>query len=222
MAHVVIGVRGGRDAKSRCEPPLAPAQRARLVEAMLEDMIEVVLRTPDVRRLWVVTPTRKLATLAEIQGARVIWQTGDSGLNAGFALAQAAIADQAPDEPLVLLPGDLPLLKSADLEAALALARKHDVVLAPAIADGGTGAVVMREGVRLPPSFGPDSLARHAAIADALGLSHTVVVATSLGLDLDRPADFPAVLTIGPCTRTARRLRTWLRDKRVAVSRSSR
>ena len=220
MAQVVIGVRGGRDAKSRCEPPLAPAQRARLVEAMLVDMMEVVLGTPDVRRLWVVTPTRGLALLAEGYSAQVVWQTGYGGLNAGFALALAAIADQATDEPIALLPGDLPLIKSADLEAALALARKHDVVLAPAIADGGTGAVVMRGGVRLPPSFGPYSLARHAAIADTLGLSHTVLAASSLGLDLDRPADFPAILALGPCTRTARRLRAWLPGTRAGNSRS--
>ena len=212
MAQVVIGVRGGPEAKSRCDPALAPTQRARLVEAMLEDMIEVVLATPEVRQLWVVTPTRELASLSAERGARVIWQADADGLNAGFSLALAAIAAR---EPLALLPGDLPLLKSSDLEAALALALAHDIVLAPAVADGGTGALVMREGVRLPPSFGPDSLARHAAIADVLGLSRAVMMTTSLGLDLDRPADFPTILALGPCTRTAQSLRAWSPSGRI-------
>ena len=221
MAQVVIAVRGGPTAKSRCETALTPAQRARLVEAMLEDMIEAAAGAPGVRQLWVVTPTHALASLAEERGARVVRQTGERGLNAGFAQALAAIEGEAPYEPVALLPGDLPLLKPGDLEAALVLARTHDVVLAPAIADGGTGAVVMRAGVRLPPSFGPDSFARHAAIADDLGLSRAVVMATSLGLDLDLPADFAAVLALGPATRTARQLRAWGRGERIAPRSSS-
>lgn len=215
MAQVVIGVRGGPDAKSRLAPSLAPAQRARLVEAMLEDMIEVVLGTPGVRQLRVVTPTPGLASLAQDRGARVVWQAGDGGLNAGFGLALAATREEASYESIALLPGDLPLLSASDLEAALALADTHDIVLAPAIADGGTGAVVMRQGVRLPPSFGPDSLARHLVIADTLGLSRTIVWAPSIGLDLDRPSDFPAVLALGACTRTARQLRVWLHGEQM-------
>jgi 2-phospho-L-lactate guanylyltransferase len=217
MGQVVIAVRGGRGAKSRCETALTPAQRARLVEVMLEDMIDAAVGAPSVRQVWVVTPTRALASLAEERGARVVRQTGQRGLNAGFAQALAAIESEAPYEPVALLPGDLPLLEPADLGAALALARTHDLVLAPAIADGGTGALVIRAGVRLPPSFGsPGSFARHAAMADTLGLSRAVVMATSLGLDLDRPADFPAILALGPATRTARRLRAWLRGEPIA------
>ena len=212
MAQVVIGVRGGPSSKSRCAEALAPGARARLCEAMLEDMTDAVRRTPGVRQLWVVTPTPALAALASARSAKVIVQRGERGLNAAFALALGAVADEAPYEPVALMPGDLPLLQPDDLEAALTLARTHDVVLAPALADDGTGLVAMRAGVRLPLSFGPASFARHLADTEALGLSRAVVRATSLGLDLDRPSDFEAVLELAPASRTAALLRSELRQ----------
>lgn len=203
MAEIVICARGGGRAKSRCAEVLGPADRARLTELMLEDMIEAVGRTRGATRLWVVTPTPSLAGLAAARGAEVIRQGEDGDLNAAFALGLAEIGERAPYESVALLPGDLPLLQAADLEAALTLSITHAVVLAPAMADGGTGAIVLRSGARLPLSFGRNSFANHAASADRLGLSRAVVIATSLMLDLDRPADLPAVLSLGAGTRTA-------------------
>jgi 2-phospho-L-lactate/phosphoenolpyruvate guanylyltransferase len=210
MVEVVIGVRGGPHAKSRCGEVLTPDDRARLTEAMLEDMIEAVAGAPAIGRLWVVTPTPELARLAASRGAEIIHQPQDGDLNDAFALALAEIGERAPYDSVALLPGDLPLLQPADLEAAFTLSRTHAVVLAPALADGGTGAIVLRAGVQLPLFFGRDSFARHAAAADRLGLSRAVVIATSLTLDLDRPSDLHAVLTLGATTRTAAFLRTRL------------
>ena len=203
MVEVVIGVRGGARAKSRCAEVLGGDDRTRLTELMLEDMIDAFDRTAGANRLWVVTPTPDLASLAAARGAEVIHQAEGGDLNAAFELALAEISERAPYDSVALLPGDLPLLQPADLEAAFTLSRTHAVVLAPALADGGTGAIVLRAGARLPLSFGQSSFARHAADADLLGLTRAVVIATSLALDLDRPSDLAAVLALGAATRTA-------------------
>lgn len=212
MAQVVVAVRGGLDAKSRCAEALDGPDRARLTAAMLEDMLAAVARCPDASTTWVVTPTPELADLARRRHARAILQEGRQegprGLNAAFAQALSIVGEQAPYDPVVLLPGDLPLLEPDDLGAAIRLLRTHGVVLAPSL-DGGTGLVGMRAGASLSPAFGPDSFRRHVAEARRSALSVAVVVASSLGPDVDRPEDLAYLLEHGPSTLAG----VFLRDR---------
>jgi 2-phospho-L-lactate guanylyltransferase len=216
MAQAVIAVRGGLDAKTRCAGSLDGPDRARLTEAMLEDMLAAVARCEEVAATWVVTPTPELAELAGRYGARTLLQedgqNGPGGLNAAFGQALALISENAPYDAVVLMPGDLPLLEPDDLGAAIRLLRTHGVVLAPSL-DGGTGLVGMRAGARLRPTFGPDSFRRHIAEARRAALDVAVVVAGSLSHDVDRPDDLAYLLEHGPSTRTAAFLRERLKPQ---------
>jgi len=209
MVQIVIASRAGPAAKTRLAGVMSAPDRAALTEAMLADML--VALADRIGSVWVVTPTEALASLAVRQGARVLRQTEPSGLNGAFDLASRFLAERAPYDPVALLVGDLPLLAVSDLDAAVGLAGAHDVVRA--LADGGTGAVVLRAGVRFALAFGRDSFRRHADATSRLGLSTAVVETDSLGLDVDRPEDFAAVLTRGPATRTAAFLRARLRER---------
>jgi 2-phospho-L-lactate guanylyltransferase len=210
MTQVVIAVRGGANAKSRCAAVLSPAERDELTAVMLADMLAALSRTRRVAAVWVVTPTPSLGRLAAAAGARVISQSAPGGLNPAFRLALAEIADRAPYAATALLPGDLPLLMPNELEAAIALSRSHQVVLAPS-RDGGTGALLLRAAPTLEPAFGVDSFARHTAAARRQGLSLGVIKATSLSLDADQPEDLLAIIDQGPQTGTAAFLRERLR-----------
>ena len=212
MAQVVIAVRGGRGAKSRCAEMLCAADRAALTAVMLDDMLAALTLCPEASQVWVVTPTATLADAARASGARTIRQPRAAGVNAAFRLAMSEIGEVAPYEPLVLMPGDLPLLAPADLAAALLLARTHAAVLAPS-SDGGTGLIALRAGARLAPAFGASSFQRHAAAASRRGLSLAVIGAESLSRDVDRPADLFEVLQRAPATRTAAFLRERLHSR---------
>jgi 2-phospho-L-lactate guanylyltransferase len=212
MAQVVIAVRGGRTAKSRCAGTLNGADRARLTAVMLEDMLAALARCEDVSQTWVVTPTPELTGLAHESGARTIRQPRAAGLNAAFRLAMAEVAEVAPYEPLVLMPGDLPRLAPEDLSAALQLVRTHAVTLAPSM-DGGTGLVALRAGSAWSPAFGAHSFRRHAAAAERRGLSVAVIGADSLSRDVDRPDDLIDVMRRGATTRTAAFLRERLKPR---------
>jgi 2-phospho-L-lactate guanylyltransferase len=211
MAQIVIAARAGTEAKTRLAGVMSAPDRAALTEAMLADMLDALAGQID--SVWVVTPTDALAHLAVRHGARVLRQTEPTGLNGAFDLALTFLRERAPYDPVALLVGDLPLLAAGDLEAAISLAGAHDVVLVPAFSDGGTGAIVLRAGVRFDLAFGGDSFRRHVAAARRLRLSTAVVEANSLGLDVDRPEDFRAILTRGPTTRTAAFLRARLRER---------
>lgn len=210
MVEVVIAVRGGPDAKSRCADALSASERAVLTEVMLQDMLDAIESAAGVTGTWVVTPTASLAAAAARRGARIIRQDGVLGLNAAFELALDALAEHAPYAPAALLMGDLPMLAASELDAAVALARTHPVVLAPAHADGGTGVIVLQAGARIPLAFGPGSFERHAAGARASGHALAVVEANSLGRDVDRAEDLAAVVQAAPQTRTARFLQARL------------
>jgi 2-phospho-L-lactate guanylyltransferase len=219
MAQVVIATRGGPDSKTRCAGVLSAADREALTQAMLTDMLVAVAGCREVTGTWVVTPTPGLAALAAARGARVVRQGVPAGLNAAFALAAAEVRERAPYDAVMLMPGDLPELRSSDLDAAALLARTHAVVLAPAL-DGGTGLLGLSAGVRLAPGFGPDSFARQAAAAARRGLSVAVVAATSLRQDVDRPEDLRRVLAQGLGARTAALLGERLAPARPAAIRA--
>jgi 2-phospho-L-lactate guanylyltransferase len=192
-AHVVIAVRGGPGTKSRCRGRLDDGQRDALVEAMLHDMLQALALCPAVRRVYVTTPTAALARLAARCGAVVIFEHGAPDLNRAFSDARRRIAAADPSGLILLLPGDLPLLDPADISACIAAAQDGAVVLAPAVADGGTGALVQRADLPLALAFGPDSFRKHQLAATLLGLEARVVAAPSLGFDLDRPEDLDTV-----------------------------
>jgi 2-phospho-L-lactate guanylyltransferase len=206
MAQVVIATRGGPGSKTRCAGVLSAADREALTEAMLEDMLAAIAGCREVSGTWVVTPTPNLAALAAARGALVVRQAEPAGLNAAFALAAAEVRERAPYDAVMLMPGDLPELRSSDLDAAVLLARAHAVVLAPAL-DGGTGLLGLRAGVVMAPEFGPDSFARQAASAVRQRLSLAIVAATSLRQDVDRPEDLVRVVEQGLGARTAALLR---------------
>jgi 2-phospho-L-lactate guanylyltransferase len=203
-AAVVIAVRGGPTAKSRCAAALTSGERRALVAAMLEDMLAAAMATHGVHAVTVITPTPALATLAKRRGARVLFELQAGGLNAAFDAAVETTGTAG--RTLLLLPGDLPLVRSGDLEPAIAAARQGAVVLAPSRADGGTGAIALPPGVRIPFQFGPDSFRRHGASTRAMGRAPHIIASGPLGYDIDRPEDLERVL-LAPATHSAAVLR---------------
>ncbi|MDQ0466916.1 2-phospho-L-lactate guanylyltransferase [Caulobacter ginsengisoli] len=197
---LVIAVRGGPLAKSRCAGVLSRRDRQALVAAMLEDMLEAATA---VGAVTVITPTLELADLAAHHGARTLLEHQPFGLNAAFAAGRRA---QASDTPVLLLPGDLPLIGSEDLEQAVQAIHGGAVVLAPSRADDGTGAIGLPAGVELPLMFGPDSFRRHLAAARAADRPLHIIESGPLGLDIDRPEDLERLLQAG-ATRSAAVLR---------------
>jgi 2-phospho-L-lactate guanylyltransferase len=205
----VIAVRGGPDAKSRLADRLNAEQRAALVDAMLADMLATLVLCPSIARVHVTTPTPSVAHLAACRGASVIQDSGADELNGAFARARLRIAAETPGAVALLLPGDLPRLQPADIEACAAAAGPGRLVLAPADADGGTSALAAPAEIALPLAFGPGSFGKHLAGARSAGLKAQVIRAEGLAFDIDRPADLDAFLAMGGGGRTGDLLQGW-------------
>jgi 2-phospho-L-lactate guanylyltransferase len=114
-------------------------------------------------------------------------------------------------ERVLLVPGDTPLLSQTEIDALLANAPEA-VVIVPDRHGTGTNGLLLRPPTAIEPSFGPDSLGRHVAAAEAAGVAHRIERVPSLVFDVDTSEDLAVVAqaiedsrAIAPRTRGALR-----------------
>jgi 2-phospho-L-lactate guanylyltransferase len=196
-----VPVKAFGSAKSRLSTALPAHLREGLARAMLVDVLAALRGATRIRHSVVITADREVAEVARSMGADVLHDQRCAGQTA--AVEQAAADFQARGITAMLtLPGDLPLLRAADVDALCALLQlPRGLVLAPAGNDGGTNAVLCA-----PPScmrfhFGDDSYSHHLRAACELGLEPVISDAAGFRLDIDRPADLEAFLAAGSSTR---------------------
>jgi 2-phospho-L-lactate guanylyltransferase len=167
------------DCKSRLAGRLGPEARLSLVRCMLERVLQSLGGAPSIGRIAVVSPERDTVP-PEIT---VLGDAGH-GLNEALGAAQREVLEQGASE-LVVLPADLPLLTSADVEALVLGGRQSGFALAPDVAGTGTNALYLPPAAGFRFQFGPGSCQRHVAEAIRLGLRPGVVRARGLEFDVD-------------------------------------
>jgi 2-phospho-L-lactate guanylyltransferase len=207
----IIPVRGLERAKTRLGEALDPEERHALVEGLLRRTIRAAVATPGIRAVAVVSPDPEALALAADAGAVTLPQ-GGGGLNEGLADGRAWAREMGATAVLVI-PADLPAIRTSELRRVLEAARDH--LAAGVTGTGAAGTAVTslvvlvadraREGTNLllvaPPGaipfrFGPGSRAAHAAAAARSGAVY-LELAGPLSLDLDTPDDLLAAEAIG-------------------------
>lgn len=175
-------------AKTRLSELLSPWQRRRLVLAMLQDVLSTLLAAP-VDRVLLVTRDPNAAAQARRLGADTLYDAAGD-LNGALTLAAAAAAG-AGAAGLLVVPGDLPLLRAEDIAQLIAPLpdTARSISIAPS-RDGGTSAICLRPPQAIPFSFGPSSFARHLAAAATADIPSRIYHATASTLDdVDTPED---------------------------------
>jgi 2-phospho-L-lactate guanylyltransferase len=174
----IVPVRG-RNGKHRLDGFLGADERARLVEAMLADVLAACAGARSVRRTLVVTPDRAVAP----DGVDVL---EDDGIGHAPAVERALADARARDGALVVM-ADCPLATSTALDALADAAAP--LALVPAT-DGGVNALALRPADAVRPLFGVPAAAQETVRrARAAGLEATVLDEPALSFDVDRPAD---------------------------------
>ncbi|MDP4836872.1 MAG: 2-phospho-L-lactate guanylyltransferase [Burkholderiales bacterium] len=192
----VVPVKAFAQAKSRLSPELSPASREGLARAMLADVLSALTQSRAIGQTLVITADPEVMTLAQSLGAQVLRDRLCTGQTAAVEQAARAL-DLQQCTAMLTLPGDLPLLTGADIDAICQpLCADRPLVFAPAINDGGTNALLCAPPLGMRFHFGEDSFAKHQRAARELGLGFTVSQAPGFRLDLDRPSDLDDFLTI--------------------------
>jgi 2-phospho-L-lactate guanylyltransferase len=205
----ILPVKSFGAAKQRLGSLLGAGSRHALAQAMFQDVLSSLKKVEGIERIVVVASEPSVEFAADEQIVLLEDEVRD-----GQSAAAAAGIRWAVDsgfERVLLVPGDTPLLAAAELDDLLANARE-EVVIAPDRHGTGTNGLLLRPPTAIEPSFGPDSLQRHVAAAEAAGLAHRVEAVPSLTLDVDTADDLAVVAqaiessrAIAPRTRGALR-----------------
>ena len=195
----VIPVQRLSAAKSRLRGAVPAARHQDLALAMMRDTVVAVLATPGVTELLVVTDDQVAAEAAAALGARTEPDRPDAGLNDALRHGADELAGLGRNR--AALAGDLPALRPAELESALAASAGRSFV--PDVAGTGTVLLTAPAGVPLGPLFGVGSAAAHAAS----GARRLTGDWPGLRQDVDTAADLRTMLDLGPGAHTCRLLR---------------
>ena len=193
---LIMAVKGLSAAKSRLSELFSPADRERLVLAMLVDTVTAARAA--VASVTVVTPDPAAAAAARDLGAQVLADPTPTGHPDPLNAAITAAAETIGMPNLVVLHSDLPALGTAEVRRAVAAAQAHPRSF---VADRhGTGtSALFAVGVPLRPRFGAGSALRHRE--DGAVELHGEW--PGLRCDIDTPSDLAAASRLGVGAATA-------------------
>jgi 2-phospho-L-lactate/phosphoenolpyruvate guanylyltransferase len=199
----VVPVKRFSTAKSRLAIVLDAIERAELARLMFEDVLESLAQCKEfLAGIIVVTSDESAAALARSRSAMVVSDTADNGINAAVRLAIHRI-DQSRDDGVIIVPSDIPQLSLDDIfKAVTAISAPLTLAVVPATEDGGTNLLACRPADAVPLRFGPHSFDQHCRAALFAGITPHVLAAPALGLDIDRPENLRAFLSLRSKTRT--------------------
>lgn len=193
---VIVPVKPAAIGKSRLDVPAV--DRVTLARAIALDTIAAAAACPSVAQVFVVTDEGALVALAfDIPGLRFVPEGDAQGIDAAVALGAKAAAERMPRAALL---GDLPALRPADLDAALAAASAVDRGVVADAEGTGTTLVTARSGIPLRTSFGDGSFARHVELGC---VPLEVEAGSSLRRDVDTSGQLDAAAALGVGPRTA-------------------
>lgn len=191
-ASIVIPIRSLSDGKTRLSPVLDSRQRSDLTREMLECVVRAALGTASQARVVVISPDPDaLADVGRIDPSiRLVYQNPERpGLNPALDQAAAAVREMGGSAVLIL-PADLPLISSADIDNLLR--RDAPVVIAPDRHGSGTNALMVRLDAFGEPfvfQFGEGSYGKHHDEAARLGVDAMTAISLGTSFDLDTPDD---------------------------------
>ncbi len=202
---IVVVARVGSAAKSRLAGTLSADQRRTLALAMLADVLAVCHQARGmVAGTLAVVDEPAAFSVAARGGAIAVADPATDDMNAAVAAGLAAARTSGAGTVLVV-PGDVPLISTDDLQALLDSAGQAPrAVVVGSSRDGqGTNALLLRPPDVIAPGFGPPSVGRHVQAGLAAG-AHTVVRAgLGLALDVDTPDDLAMLEAAHPGPHTA-------------------
>lgn len=184
--HVVVPWRGD-GGKSRLAPALGAEQRGALSLAMLTDVVDGVLAAGCA--VTIGTSSTTAATRAQLVAGPLSQAVEVEVVGGGLdAAVERALASRTDRRDVMVLAADLPGLSAGAVRAMLDAKPSAAVVIGRSH-DGGTNALLLRNGVRIATRYGAGSAQAHARSARRLGLAAGIVRIGGIAEDLDDPTD---------------------------------
>jgi 2-phospho-L-lactate guanylyltransferase len=205
---LLIPVKSLTTAKQRLAAALDQERRSQLAEAMLRDVMTAaagVLGRIDVALM---TGDARARALAAEFGFLVIDDPRNESETAAIEMA-TAWCEQRGYDTTVVVPGDIPLITSGELQRVLDAAPAEGAVFVPAYDGRGSNCILRRPASIIPLRFGNDSFLPHCEAMRKTGRELVVLEMPGMGLDIDNPHELELLLQRAGSTNAQRLLRSW-------------
>jgi 2-phospho-L-lactate guanylyltransferase len=186
--YAIIPVKPLHRAKSRLARALKAPTRAALVRSIFSRTLDVIAQVERIDGVIVVSRDLTILELARQRNAIALAES-ESGLNS--AITQAAQwAAQHNARSMIVIPVDLPLITSADLDAMIDRGvEERCVVIAPDRHEDGTNVLLLRPPDALQFAYGASSFNVHRAQAIERSLRVHEYRSPTTAFDIDVPDD---------------------------------
>ena len=196
----LIPVKGFSNAKQRLGGLLSRAGREVLAEAMFRDVLRQVLSARGLAATFVVTGDKDVAAIASAAGAEVIRESSEQGETSAVDFARARLKSDRW-EAVLIIPGDMPLVRALDIEMVLAQvpvdARPPFGLLVPSHDRLGTNGLLLAPPDLIQLRFGYDSFSFHMNQLTTHRLPARFCENERIALDIDEPQDLERFLSYG-------------------------
>ena len=209
----ILPVKEMAGAKQRLAPLLSPEERIALMQVMLRDVLAALSAAHGLAGIALVTLDPWAEALAQEHGARIITQGAREG-HTGAVTSAAAVLQAEGVAAILTMPGDIPAVKTPEIEALIAAASAPPAfIIAPAHDEQGSNAILVSPPNAVRLRFGEDSYFPHLAAARAAGIAPQILHLPGIAMDIDHPTDIARFARI-PEAKDTQTL-TWLQQNGI-------
>ena len=216
---ILVPVKNLQNAKQRLSPLLSGDERRALAEAMLRDVLATLAGWQECPPVAVVSGDPLARKLAEEYSFDIIQDRNDVSETDAISMATAMCQGWGATSTLVI-PADIPLVTSSELQQVLQAAPQRGSVLVPSADERGTNAAYRNPAALFPLRFGNDSYLPHRAAAQATGFPCVELRLPGIALDVDTAADLGQLLAASGDSHAQRLVREWHLAENLLAARS--
>ena len=189
----IVPVKPLRRGKSRLSAVMDRENRLALNRCLLQNTLETLTAIEQIEQVLVISRDPQVLALARSYQARTIQETGNPQLNQ--ALERATLfAKRHAVHGIYIVPADLPLINSYDIQKMLNMADSSPgVIIAPDRHRKGTNVLYVSPPGAISYKFGEDSFQHHCENAQNEGINMQIAEIPALALDLDVPEDLQLI-----------------------------
>lgn len=211
---ILVPIKNTSFAKQRLAAVLGQSLRTQLAQEMLHDVLGMIHSWENRPAVGVVTSDPFAMQIAAEFGFEVIPDPDNPGETGAIEMATRVCVERGEKDTLVI-PADIPLLQSWELNEIMKHAPPEGTVLVPAGDGRGTNAAFRRPADLFPLRFGNDSFKPHHAAAEGTGKPCIVLKLPGIAVDVDNPADLHQLITLSGETRSQKLARRWTISDRL-------
>jgi 2-phospho-L-lactate guanylyltransferase len=206
---ILVPVKNLSTAKQRLAAVLDQPSRTALAQAMLQDVLTALQQWKARPPVAIVSSDAYATALAAEYGFETIPDPDNPGETGAIEMATQICVERGADSTLVI-PADIPLVQSWEVEEVFRRAPVEGSVLVPAGDGRGTNAALRRPANLFPLRFGNDSFKPHHAAAQATGKPCVVLQLEGIAVDVDNPPDLQQLMALPGETRAQWLLREYV------------